>query len=87
MSEFLEVNVLCRFLNKQKWDPKARKVYLVGFELINKNFRIYNPDTKKINISCDIRFNEKQNFHLPNEVESKTYVIEDQIECDSGEKV
>lgn len=43
---------------RKKWDPKATKVHLVGYEPTQKNFRLYEPNTKKIIISCDVKFNE-----------------------------
>ena len=52
--------------HRKKWDPKARKVFLVGYEPTIKNFRLYDPVGHKILINCDIRFNE---------LESKSCVI------------
>lgn len=43
---------------RKKWDPKAKKVHLVGYEPTNKNFRLYDPETRKVFISCDVKFNE-----------------------------
>lgn len=54
-------------LKRKKWDPKSKKVFLVGFEPTTKNFRLFDPDKRKIFISCNVRFNEP---------EMKTYVIE-----------
>uniref|UniRef100_A0A1Y1M571 Integrase catalytic domain-containing protein n=1 Tax=Photinus pyralis TaxID=7054 RepID=A0A1Y1M571_PHOPY len=41
---------------RKKWDPKAKKVMLLGYEPTNKNFRLYDPLSKKVFISCDVRF-------------------------------
>lgn len=43
---------------RKKWDAKAKKVYLVGFEATPKNFRLYDPETQKVKVSCDVNFNE-----------------------------
>lgn len=55
-------------LGREKWDPKAKKVFLVGFEPTAKNFRLFDPSNRKVFISCDVRFNE---------TEPKTFIIED----------
>lgn len=47
-------------LGRNKWDPKAKKVFLVGFEPTTKNFRLFDPDTNKVFISCNVRFNESR---------------------------
>lgn len=44
--------------DRKKWDPKARKVHLVGYEATSKNFRLYDTESKKVFISCDVKFNE-----------------------------
>lgn len=44
--------------SRKKWDAKARKVHLVGFEPTSKNFRLYDDESKKVFISCDVKFNE-----------------------------
>lgn len=56
---------------RKKWDPKAKKVNLVGYEPTIKNFRLYDPSNHKIIISCDVKFNE---------IESKTFMIADSDE-------
>lgn len=43
---------------RKKWDPKATKVHLVGYEPTQKNFRLYEPISKKVIITCDVKFNE-----------------------------
>lgn len=65
-------------VHRKKWDAKAVKVFLVGFEPTSKNFRLFDPEKRKVFISCDVKFNE--NF-----VKSE-YVIFRDDECDgSGE--
>lgn len=43
---------------RKKWDAKAKKMFLVGYEPTNKNFRLFDPESKKIIVSCDVKFNE-----------------------------
>lgn len=43
---------------RKKWDAKARKVHLVGFEPTSKNFRLYDEKLKKVFITCNVKFNE-----------------------------
>lgn len=47
-------------LGRKKWDPKAKKVYLVGFEPTSKNYRLFDPNNRKIFVSCNVRFNETE---------------------------
>lgn len=65
-------------MGRKKWDPQARKVYLVGFEPTVKNFRLYDPNGKKIFLSCDVRFNEAQ---------SKSFLIQSDIDSEVEEIV
>lgn len=46
-------------LGRKKWDAKARKVYLVGYEPTTKNYRLYDSTKKKVIVSCDVTFNEE----------------------------
>jgi hypothetical protein len=46
---------------RQKFDPKAIPTLLLGYDEDNKAYRCYNPSTRKILISRDVRFDE-QNF-------------------------
>lgn len=39
---------------RKKWDPKAKKVFLVGFEPTAKNFRLFDSVNRKVFISCDV---------------------------------
>lgn len=58
-SKFLETGfVHVPKIGRKKWDAKAKKVYLVGFEATSKNFRLYDPETQKVKVSCDVNFNE-----------------------------
>lgn len=45
-------------VGRKKWDAKAKKVYLVGFEPTQKNYRLYDPESNKVIVSCDVKFNE-----------------------------
>lgn len=45
-------------VGRKKWDAKARKVHLVGYEPTSKNFRLYDGESKKVFVSCDVKFNE-----------------------------
>lgn len=45
-------------IGRKKWDAKAKKVYLVGYEATSKNFRLYDPESQKVKVSCDVNFNE-----------------------------
>lgn len=66
-------------IHRKKWDAKAVKVFLVGFEPTSRNFRLFDPEKKKVFISCDVKFNE--NF-----VKSE-YVIFRNDECNGGDEM
>lgn len=57
---------------RKKWDPKAKKAHLVGFEPTSKNFRLYDPESNRVFMSCNVKFNEK----------ADKYVIQDESEVD-----
>lgn len=66
-------------IHRKKWDAKAKKVFLVGFEPTSKNFRLFDPEKRKVFIGCDVKFNE--NF-----VKSE-YVIFRDDECDGSSEM
>lgn len=43
---------------RKKWDSKAKKVHLVGYEPTSKNFRLYDAESGIVFVSCDVSFNE-----------------------------
>jgi len=47
-------------LNDQgkKWDPKALPMIFVGYEIGSKAYRLWNPKTKTIVVSANVRFDE-----------------------------
>lgn len=48
---------------RKKWDSKAQKIHLVGYEATSKNFRLYDDESKKVFVSCDVSFNESVIFN------------------------
>lgn len=44
---------------RQKFDPKAKKVLLVGYQGDSANYRLYDPKTRSVSVSRDVVFNEK----------------------------
>lgn len=53
---FVQIPKQC---GSKKWDAKAKKVFLVGYESTSKNFRLFDPETQKIIVSCNVKMNEK----------------------------
>ena len=43
---------------RRKWEPKAKKVIFVGYTDTEKNFRLYDPKTRRVEISKHVKFNE-----------------------------
>lgn len=44
---------------RKKLDPKSRKLILVGYENNSPNYRLWDADRRKIEISSDVNFDEK----------------------------
>lgn len=42
-----------------KFDSRARKMVLVGYEANSSNYRVYDPKTKKVSVSRDVVFRER----------------------------
>lgn len=69
-----------------KFDSKARKCFMLGYSECSKGYRVYNTETKVMEESIDIKFDDKlghQNqklaenfanieFHITNSKESET---------------
>lgn len=55
---------------RRKFDPKAVKMILVGYQGDSTNYRLYNPRTKKVSVSRDVTFNEKTFGEVPKEEEA-----------------
>ena len=47
----------------KKWDPKSKPMILVGYEIGSKAYRLWNPVTRSIVVSANVRFDENV---LPN---------------------
>ena len=44
----------------KKWDPKSLPMIFVGYEFRSKAYRLWNPKTRSIVISTNIRFNKTE---------------------------
>lgn len=49
---------------RSKWDSKSRKLIMVGYDGYSTNYRLYNPESKKIIISSNVSFNEEETCGL-----------------------
>lgn len=43
----------------KKFDARAKRTLLVGYQGESSNYRLYNPDTKTVSVSRDVSFNEQ----------------------------
>jgi len=43
---------------RKKWDKKSQKRILVGYQVNSCNYRLFNPQTRKIIISRDVAIHE-----------------------------
>ncbi len=50
------VHVLVLDPNKKKFDWRTKLCWLVGYDLHIKAYRLFNPRTKKVIFSQDVRF-------------------------------
>ena len=48
---------------RRKLDPNARKCIFIGYALSCKQYRLYNPVSKRLIISRDVVFSEKESYH------------------------
>lgn len=56
--------------NRKKWDSKAKEGIFVGYDGCTKGYRIWYPETNKIETHRDIIFESDQQEEAPN-IESK----------------
>ena len=63
-----EVSYLCIFgchawvynNQRKKWDPKAKLMTLVGYKTGSKAYQLWNPATRSIVVSANVRFDEQE---------------------------
>lgn len=48
-------------LNK-KWDPKSKKMIFVGYHQNSSNYRLWDPEKRRIFISTNVKFDEANNI-------------------------
>ena len=56
----------------KKWSPRAERLIFIGYTLSTKQYRLYNPKTKKLVTSRDVVFHEDCPYYMP---------LEQQIFC------
>ena len=49
--------------SRRKLDPNARKCIFIGYALTCKQYRLYDPVSKRLIVSRDVVFNEKESYH------------------------
>jgi hypothetical protein len=49
---------------RKKWDLKAIRGIFVGYSLTTKQYRVYDPVTKRLHISRDVIFREEKRYEL-----------------------
>lgn len=60
----------------KKFDVRARKVVLVGYQNNSANYRLYNPVTKKVSMSRDVIVRERTGMTAGTEVQSEDDEVE-----------
>lgn len=83
---------------RKKFDSKAKKMILVGYQGDSTNYRLYNPNTKKVTVSRDVVFKEKlhgesstekeddyNEYTFPVEEEEESEALEEEEEKDNAE--
>lgn len=51
---------------RTKLDPKSKKLLFVGYDNNSRNYRLFDPSTRKITISRNVLFNEKVKGFIEN---------------------
>jgi len=49
---------------RKKFDPKAKKALFVGYQNDSRNYRVYDPTTRKISVSKNVYFNEDSHLQI-----------------------
>lgn len=44
--------------HRKKWDPKSKRLILVGYQGESTNYRLFNPETKQVSTARDVIINE-----------------------------
>lgn len=69
---------------RNKLEPKSKKLILVGYEGNSDNYRLFDPDTKKITVSRDVTFNENELSSLTDSMgETSEYAFDLDFGCHS----
>jgi len=50
---------------RKKFDPKVKKALFVGYQNDSRNYRVYDPTTRKIFVSKNVYFNEDSHLQIP----------------------
>lgn len=53
---------------RKKWDPKSRKLLFVGYEGYSSNYRLWDAAKRRIEVSCNVTFNENEAMDFEEEV-------------------
>lgn len=47
---------------RRKWDAKSKKVLFVGYDGESRNYRLWDPEKRRIEVSCNVNFDEDGQF-------------------------
>lgn len=67
--------------NRRKWDTKSKEGVLVGYDGCTKGYRIWFPETRKVETHRDVIFEAEQPTQDTGTDEEKNEVRADIIEC------
>ena len=69
---------------RKKLDDKGEKCIFIGYSTDSKAYKLYNPETKKVIISRDVTFDEKDMWNWDTKTEKHPIVISNT--CDDEEE-
>ena len=81
---------------RRKLDDKAKKMIMVGYQGESSNYRLYDPDKRKVSVSRDVVFEENPKLPDTSEAESSerklvlpntARPVDEIIEIDNNEDV
>lgn len=81
-----EAHVHIPKIARTKFDSKAEKVIVVGYDGYSTNYRLYNPNTRKVTVARDVMFNEGNTTGaLVNDPEYTVYSSTEEVQEDVPE--
>lgn len=60
----------------RKWDPRSRKMIFVGYENDSKNYRLWDPEKRKVYVSANVKFDESTEYIVQQDRNENRVILE-----------